>query len=129
MEFDKSNMIIDHDLNRLATEEVDEYGGTYTLLSGQNGLPLRRKTVHADSTVRHDSPHAASRREHTFLDYFDFRASELNDDKEPLSEQNATIISRFIHLLNDGNYVEHREVTSYRRTLALRHLLSDSKQW
>lgn len=24
MEFDKSNMIIDHDLNRLATEEVDD---------------------------------------------------------------------------------------------------------
>lgn len=48
-----------------------------------------------------------------FLDYFDFRASELNDDKEPVSEQNASIISRFMMLLNEGNYVKHREVTWY----------------
>lgn len=48
-----------------------------------------------------------------FLDYFDFRASELNDDKEPVSEQSASIISRFMQLLNEGNYIEHREVTWY----------------
>ncbi len=48
-----------------------------------------------------------------FLDYFDFRASELNDDKEPVSEQSASIISRFMQLLNEGNYVKHREVTWY----------------
>lgn len=48
-----------------------------------------------------------------FLDYFDFRASETNDDKEPVSEQSASIMSRFLGLLNEGNYVKHREVTWY----------------
>lgn len=48
-----------------------------------------------------------------FLDYYDFRASELNDDKVPVSEQNASIISRFMQLLNEGSYVKHREVTWY----------------
>lgn len=48
-----------------------------------------------------------------FLDYFDFRASELNDDKSPVSEQSSAIISKFMALLNDGNYVKHREVTWY----------------
>lgn len=48
-----------------------------------------------------------------FLDYFDFRASELHDDQEPVTEQNASIINRFLSLLNEGNYVKHREVTWY----------------
>lgn len=48
-----------------------------------------------------------------FLDFFDFRASELEDHKEPVSEQGASLISRFMALLNEGNYVKHREVTWY----------------
>lgn len=48
-----------------------------------------------------------------FLDYFDVRASELHDDEDPVTEQNASIISRFMALLNEGNYVKHREVTWY----------------
>lgn len=48
-----------------------------------------------------------------FLDYFDFRAAELNDDRDPVSEQSASIISRFMQLLGEGNYVSHREVTWY----------------
>lgn len=48
-----------------------------------------------------------------FLDYYDFRASELNDDKDTVTEQNASIITRFMSLLNEGNYVKHREVTWY----------------
>lgn len=48
-----------------------------------------------------------------FLDYYDFRASELNDDKEPVSEQSASIMDRFMGLLNDGSYIKHREVTWY----------------
>lgn len=48
-----------------------------------------------------------------FLDFFDFRASELGDNEEPVSEQSASIINRFMRLLNNGSYVEHREVTWY----------------
>lgn len=48
-----------------------------------------------------------------FLDFFDFRASELGDDAEPVSEQNSSLMSRFFALLNEGNYVKHREVTWY----------------
>lgn len=48
-----------------------------------------------------------------FLDFYDFRASELNDHEEPVSEQSSSIMSRFMELLNDGNYIKHREVTWY----------------
>lgn len=48
-----------------------------------------------------------------FLDYYDFRASENKDNAEPLSEQNASLMSRFFTLLNEGNYIKHREVTWY----------------
>lgn len=48
-----------------------------------------------------------------FLDFYDFRASEHNDEKEPVSEQTASIIGRFFTLLNEGNYIKHREVTWY----------------
>lgn len=48
-----------------------------------------------------------------FLDFFDVRAHELNDDQQPVTEQNASIISRFMSLLNEGNYVTQREVTWY----------------
>lgn len=48
-----------------------------------------------------------------FLDYFDFRASEYNDNDEPVSEQSSSIMRRFLELLNSGNYVKHRDVTWY----------------
>lgn len=48
-----------------------------------------------------------------FLDFYDFRAAELEDHEEPVSEQNASIMTRFMRLLNDGNYIKHREVTWY----------------
>lgn len=48
-----------------------------------------------------------------FLDFYDFRASEIEDDKDPVSEQTASIITRFFGLLNEGNYIKHREVTWY----------------
>lgn len=47
-----------------------------------------------------------------FLDFYDFRASELGDDDE-VSEQSTSIMRRFLALLNEGNYVRHREVTWY----------------
>lgn len=48
-----------------------------------------------------------------FLDYYDFRAKEKNDSNDIVTEQNASIINRFFALLNDGNYIKHREVTWY----------------
>lgn len=48
-----------------------------------------------------------------FLDFYDFRAAELNDAKEEISELSSDIMTKFIKLLNDGNYVKHREVTWY----------------
>lgn len=48
-----------------------------------------------------------------FLDFFDVRASECNDDKDIVSEQTASVVGRFFQLLNEGNYVTHREVTWY----------------
>ena len=48
-----------------------------------------------------------------FLDFFDARASECDDDKDVVSEQTASVIGRFFQLLNEGNYVKHREVTWY----------------
>lgn len=193
MEFDKSNMIIDHDLNRLATEEVDDmvvhilcyqgkmdflFDGRPFTLTAKCGMIVRMQRLVENIQPSDDFAAKAiyitpqyvefctprsnygikgelslfqnpimhlnkeqferlnmdfrymeyryNQDDHRFqddimycctqalfLDYFDFRASELNDDKEPVSEQNATIISCFIHLLNDGNYVEHREVTWY----------------
>lgn len=47
-----------------------------------------------------------------FLDYFDFRAAEL-EDTTPVSEQGASLLGRFMSLLSAGNYVKHREVTWY----------------
>lgn len=48
-----------------------------------------------------------------FLDFYDIRAAELEGVGQPISEQSASIITRFFSLLNDGNYVKHREVTWY----------------
>lgn len=47
-----------------------------------------------------------------FLDYYDFQVSECGADA-PISEQNTSIINRFMELLNSGNYIKHREVTWY----------------
>lgn len=193
MDFDKSNMIIDHDLRRLATDEVEDrvahilcYQGTMDFLfdgrpftleahcgmivAVQGLLEVQRKSADfsakciyiTNSYLEYCSPrnnygirgtlslfqnpimrlnkeqferlnmdfrymeYRYKQDDHRFqadimycctqalfLDYFDFRASELNDDKEPVSEQNASIISRFMMLLNEGNYVKHREVTWY----------------
>lgn len=193
MGFDKSNMIIDHDLHRLATGEADEYvahilsfqgrmeflfdGRPFTL-TPQCGMIVRVQRLLEGLSPSSDfkakciyitvpyleycSPrsnygikgtislfqnpimhlnaeqferlnmdfrymeyryHQDSHRfqddimycctQTLFLDYFDFRASELNDDKEPVSEQSASIIARFMQMLNDGSYVKHREVTWY----------------
>lgn len=48
-----------------------------------------------------------------FLDFYDFRASEYNDSKDIVTEQNASLMGRFFELLNQGNYIKHREVTWY----------------
>lgn len=193
MAFDKTNMIIDHDLRRLATEETDEmvahilcYQGTMDFLFDDRPFTLRSHdamiiavprllesmkpsadfkarsiyitmpyleycspknnyairgtlTLFENPIMRLDSEqferlnmdfrymeYRYNQDTHRFqedimytctqalfLDFYDFRASELNDDKEPVSEQNASIISRFMALLNDGSYIKHREVTWY----------------
>lgn len=48
-----------------------------------------------------------------FLDYFDPHASELADYSDFISEQNASVITRFLKLLNDGSYIKHRELAWY----------------
>ncbi len=193
MAFDKTNILIDHDLHRLATDETDEtvahvlcYQGTmhfrfddrpFTLASHdamisavprllegmrpsddfkarciyitmpyleycspKNNYAIRGTLTLFDNPImrldgeqfermnmdfrymeyryHQDTHHFQEDIMYTctqalFLDFYDFRATELNDDKEPVSEQNASIMSRFMALLNDGNYIKHREVTWY----------------
>lgn len=48
-----------------------------------------------------------------FLDFFDFRAAEKDDYSDVVPEQTASLITRFMALLNEGSYVKHREVTWY----------------
>lgn len=45
------------------------------------------------------------------LDFFDFHAYLCNEDD--ISTQNASIMNRFIRLLEDGEFRKHREVTYY----------------
>ena len=45
------------------------------------------------------------------LDFFDFHA-RIHGDSE-LSTQSASIMNRFLRMLEDGTYREHREVTYY----------------
>lgn len=45
------------------------------------------------------------------LDFFDFH-SHLHDEDD-ISTQNASIMSRFLNMLENGTYREHREVTYY----------------
>lgn len=193
MAFDKTNMIIDHDLRRLATEETNDmvahilsYEGSMSFLfdgrpftlgsrcgmivtmprlleamkptddfeakciyitqpyteycSPRNNYGIRGSlSLFQDPVMRlnkeqferlnmdfHYMEYRYKQASHRFqedimycctqalfLDYYDFRASELHDDVEPVSEQAASIIGRFMQLLNDGNYVKHREVTWY----------------
>lgn len=193
MGFDKSNMIIDHDLHRLLSEEMDQWvahilsfqgelrflfdGRPFTLTphcgmivavqrlleglqpspdfaarciyispsyleycSPRNNYGVRGTLSLFQNPVMHLNDEQFERlnmdfrymeyrynqddhrfqddimyccTQALFLDYYDFRASELGDDKEPVSEQSASIIGRFMALLNDGSYVKHREVTWY----------------
>ncbi len=50
-----------------------------------------------------------------FLDFFDAHARLHGRDS--VSEQNASIISRFMALLEEGHYVKHREVGYYAERL------------
>lgn len=193
MGFDKSNMIIDHDLNRLATEEVDDcvahilcYQGQYSFTFDDRTFTLsthcamiirvqrllesmkpsddfKAKCIYIKpSYIEYCTPrnnygikgslslfqnpvmslndeqferlnmdfrymeYRYNQDQHRFqddimytctqalfLDFYDFRASEYKDDKNIVSEQSASIMSRFLSLLNEGNYVKHREVTWY----------------
>ncbi len=45
------------------------------------------------------------------LDFFDFHAQ--NHCENEISSQNASIMNRFLKMLEDGTYREHREVTYY----------------
>lgn len=193
MAFDKSNMIIDHDLNRLCTEEVDNmlahilcYEGEFKFmfddrpftLSKHSAMIVRvqrlleKKEISDDFSAKciyiapsyteycspstnygikgslslyqnpimklddkqfeqmdldyHYIEYRYNQEGHRFkddimycctqalfLDFFDIRAAEYNDLKTTVSEQNATLLSKFLGLLNDGNYIKHREVTWY----------------
>lgn len=193
MSFDKSNMIIDHDLNRLATEEVDDmvahilcYQGQFSFtfddrpftleahcamivrvqrllenfkpspdfsakciyikppyveyctpksnygIKGSLSLfqnPIMRLDNEQFERMNMDFRYMEYRynqddhlfqddimyccTQALFLDFYDFRAKEYKDGDGIVSEQNASIMSRFLRLLNEGNYVEHREVTWY----------------
>lgn len=47
----------------------------------------------------------------TFLDFFDFHAGV--DYDRPISARNAEIMAQFIQLLQQGNYIKHRELNFY----------------
>lgn len=193
MGFDKSNLIIDHDLDRLATDEVDEWVAHILCYQGhcdftfddrpftlsthcamivrvqrllENINPssdFRAKCIYIKpSYVEFCTPrtnygikgslslfqnpimrlndeqferlnmdfrymeYRYNQDDHRFqddimycctqalfLDFFDFRASEYKDEKNIVTEQNASIMAKFLNLLNEGNYVKHREVTWY----------------
>lgn len=192
MGFDKSKIIIDHDLHRLATEEMDEWvahilcfqgtmdfkfdGRQFTLsprcgmivavqrlledmkpsddfaakciyvsltyleyCTPKNNYGIRGSFTLFQNPVMHLNGEQFDRlnmdfrymeyrynqdnhrfqddimyccTQALFLDYYDFRASE-EEEHEMISEQGASIITRFMALLNEGNYIKHREVTWY----------------
>lgn len=47
-----------------------------------------------------------------FLDFYDVHA-KLYDKEEYVSEQNASLISRFMALLEEGSYIKNRDVAYY----------------
>ena len=51
------------------------------------------------------------------LDFFDFHATLY--DEQDVSTQNASIMNRFLKMLEDGSYREHREVTWYADCLCI----------
>lgn len=52
-----------------------------------------------------------------FLDFFDFHAGA--DYDRPISARNADIMARFIQLLQQGNYIKHRELSYYADKLCI----------
>lgn len=51
------------------------------------------------------------------LDFFHFHA--MNNGQDTISTQNATLMSRFLHMLEEGSYRSHREVTYYADVLCV----------
>lgn len=62
------------------------------------------------------------------LDFFDFHSHLYGEDN--ISLQNASIMNRFLNMLENGTYCEHREVTYYADCLCVtsKHLSEVSKK-
>ena len=63
-----------------------------------------------------------------FLDFFDFHLRIYGEDMIPL--QSASLLSRFLSLLEDGNYRQHRDISWYADQLCVtaKHLSETCKR-